>query len=232
MICDSKKLLKEITGTVFAPEHFHLHCDLTSSSTGVVPFSKIAKQFEKYDIEMLLASMIHLELCFEIKDKRVLEYIQKHNQKMEPDLEDTRYIFFPGLIRRETPERVWEEVTSMSYHFGWIIKCAKDIQFFDPRSFQILILRLVFTFCLAPFEEIITKNPALQKCCSVWKSGMCWCHGDEITAHLELCNNKSIVLKIRSEVLSTESLSHRSVIVNKILETVKDVCPNIEVVES
>ena len=227
LICDSKKLLKEITGTVFAPEHFHQHCDL-ASSTGVVPLSKFAKQFEKYDIEVLLASMIHLELCFEIKDKQVLEHIQK----MEPDLDDTRYLFFPGLIRMETPKRVWEEDPSMSYHFGWIIKCAKDIQFFDPRSFQILILRLVFTFCLAPFEEIITKNPALQKSCSVWKSGMCWCHDNEITAHLELCNNKSIVLKIRSKVLTTKSLAHRSVIVNKILETVKDVCPNIVVVES
>ena len=227
LICDSKKLLSDVTGTVFAPEHFRQHCNL-ASSTGVVPLSKFEEAFSNYDTEMLIAFMTHLELCFEIKDKQVLEYIQK----MEPDLDDTRYLFFPGLIRIETPERVWEEDTSMSYHFGWIIECAKDIQFFDPRSFQILILRLVFTFCLAPLEKITTKNPALQKFCSVWKSGIYWCHENEITAHLELCNNKSITLKIRSEVLTPEVLANRSKIVSKIVETVKDVCPNIVVVES
>ncbi len=100
--------------------------------------SKFAEAFKSYDIDMLIAFMIHLELCFEIKDKQVLEYIQK----MEQDLDDTRYLFFPGLIRIETPERMWEEDSSMSYHFGWILECAQDIQFFDPRSFQILILRL------------------------------------------------------------------------------------------
>ena len=227
LICDSKKLLSDVPGTVFAPEHFRQHCDL-ASSTGVVPLSKFAKNFENYDIEMLIAFMTHLELCFEIKDKQVIECIQK----MEPYLDDTRYLFFPGLIRIETPEHVWEEDPSISYHFGWIIECAKDIQFFDARNFQILILRLVFTFCLAPLEKIITKNPALQKFCSVWKSGMCWCHDDEITAHLELHNSKSISLKMRSEVLTPESLANRSKIVSKILETVKDVCPNIVVVES
>ena len=227
LICDSKKLLSDITGTVFAPEKFRQHCDL-ASSTGVVPLSKFAKVFDNYDTEMLIAYMTHLELCFEIKDTQVLEYIWK----MEPDLDDTRYLFFPGLIRIETPERVWEEDPSMSYHFGWIIECAEDIQFFDPRSFQILILRLVFTFCLAPLEKITTKNPALQKFCSVWKSGICWCHDDEITAHLELHNNKSITLKMRSEVLTPESLANRSKVVSKIVKTVKDICPNIVVVES
>ncbi len=225
LICDANKLLSDVTGTVFAPEHFRQHCNL-ASSTGVVPLSKFAKEFDNYDIEMLIAYMTHLELCFEIKDKQVLEHIHK----MEPDLDDTRYLFFPGLIKIETPDRVWEEASSMSYHFGWIIECAKDIQFFDPRSLQILILRLVFIFCLACPKS--PKNPALQKFCSIWKSGICWCNDDGITAHLELRSDKSIILKIRSEVLTPESLAHRSKIVNTILKTVKDVCPNIVVVES
>ncbi len=224
LMCDSKKLFSDIIGTVFAPEPFRQHCNL-AYSTGVVPLSKFADAFKSYDIEMLIAFMTHLELCLEIKDKQVLEYIQK----MEPDLDDTRYLFFPGLIRIESPECVWEEDSSMSYHFGWIIECVQDIQFFDVRSFQILILRLVFTFCLAPSN---TKNPALQKFCSIWKSGICWCNDNGITAYLELRSEKSFILKMRSEVLKPEGLAHRSKIVNNILETVKDVCPNIVVVES
>ncbi|XP_064387477.1 uncharacterized protein LOC135335830 isoform X4 [Halichondria panicea] len=227
LICDSKKLLSDVTGTVFAPEHFRQHCKL-ASSTGVVPLSKFEEAFSNYDTEMLIAFMTHLELCFEIKDKQVLEYIQK----MEPDLDDTRYLFFPGLIRIETPERVWEEDPSMSYHFGWILETSQNTHFYDPRCLQVLILRIVFTFGLAPASKVLHDIPSLQKFCSVWKSGICWCNDDGIITHLELCNNKSFTIKIRSEVLTPESLAHRSKVVSKVLETVKDVCPNIVVVES
>ena len=227
LICQSKKLLSDVTGTVFAPEHLRQHCDL-ASSTGVVPLSKFAETFSNYDIEMLIAFMTHLELCFEIKDKQVLEYIQK----MEPDLDDTRYLFFPGLIKIETPERVWEEDPSMSYHFGWIIETFQDTDFFDPRCLQVLILRIVFTFGLAPASKVLHHVPSLQKFCSVWKSGICWCNDDGITTHLELCNNKSFTIKIRAEVVTPESLAHRSKVVNKVIETVKDICSKIVVLES
>ena len=186
LICDSKQLLSDVTGTVFAPEHFRQHCDL-ASSTGVVPFSKFKKAFSNYDTEMLIAFMTHLELCFEIKDKQVLEYIQK----MEPDLDDTRYLFFPGLIRVETPERVWEEDPFMSYHFGWILETSQNTHFYDPCCLQVLILRIVFTFGLAPASKVLHDIPSLQKFCLLWKSGICWCNDDGIITHLELCNNKS-----------------------------------------
>ena len=39
-------------------------------------------------------------------------------------------------------------------------------------------------------------------------------------------------IKIRAEILKSEILAHRSKVVSKVLETVKDVCPNIVVVES
>ncbi len=128
---------------------------------------------------------------------------------------------------------MWEEDTSMSYHFGWILETSQDTYFFDPRCLQVvLILRIVFTFRLAPATKVLLNVPSLQKCCSVWKSGICWCNDDGITTHLELCDNKSFTIKIRSEVLTPESLAHRSKVVNKILETVQDVCPNIAVGES
>ncbi len=201
LVCDSQKLLSEVTGTVFAPEHFRQHCDL-ASSTGVVPLSKFAKEFDNYDIEMLIAYMTHLELCFEIKDKQVLEYIHK----MEPDLDDTRYLFFPGLIRIEIPERVWDEDPSMNYHFGWIIDTSQDTHFFDPRCLQVLILRMVFTFGLAPASKVQHNVPSLQKFCSVWKSGICWCNDDGITTHLELCNSKSSLLKYELKFLHPRAL--------------------------
>ena len=229
IICDRATLLSKVTGTVFAPESFRQHCAL-ASSTGVVPLLKFSEAFSEYDIEMLIAFMSHLELCFEISDKVVLEFVRKHEPNPEPD---SRYLFFPGLIRIETPERVWEENPTLICHFGWIIECSQEIEFFDPRCLQVLILRLVFTFGLAPARKIQQHIPSLQRFCSVWKNGIFWCNDDGINSHIELSDNgNSFVLKMRSRALKPEFLSVRSQTISKVLETVRDFCPNITSVES
>ena len=229
VICDCTTLLSNITGTVFAPENFRQHCKL-ASNTGVVPLSRFSEQFRAYDIDMLIAFMSHLELCFEFEDKKVLECVREHEENPEPD---GRYLFFPGLIRIETPEDLWEEDSAMSCHFGWIIECSQDIQFFDPRCLQVLILRLVFAFNLAPARRVQEHIPSLQRFCSVWKNGIFWCNADGVNSHLELSNNgKSFMLKMRSRVLKPDFLFVRSQIIAKVTETVKDFCPNITTVES
>ena len=229
IICDCTTLLSNITGTVFAPENFRQHCEL-ASSTGVVPLSRFSEQFKTYDIDMLIAFMSHLELCFEIEDKEVLKCVREHEENPEPD---GRYLFFPGLVRIETPEKVWEENPAMSCYFGWMIECSQDIQFFDPRCLQVLILRLVFTFNLAPARRVQEHIPSLQRFCSVWKNGIFWCNEDGINSHIELSDSgKSFVLKIRSRVFKLEFLVIRLQIIAKVIETVKDFCPNITTVES
>ena len=229
IICDRATLLSKVTGTVFAPESFRQHCAL-ASSTGVVPLLKFSGEFHGYDIEMLIAFMSHLELCFEISDKVVLEFVRNHEPNPEPD---SRYLFFPGLIRIETPERMWEEDPTLSCHFGWIIECSQEIEFFDPRCLQVLILRLVFTFGLAPARKIQQHIPSLQRFCSVWKNGIFWCNDDGVDSHVELSDNgKSFVLKMRSRALKPEFLRVRSQTISKVLETVRDFCPNITSVES
>ena len=229
IVCDRVTLLSKVTGTVFAPENFRQHCSL-ASSTGVVPFSKFIAAFKDYDIEMLTAFMSHLELCFEITDKEVLDCVRELDESPEPD---SRYLFFPGLIRIENPEQVWEDDPNMSYHFGWIVECSQELQFFDPRCLQVLILRLVFSFGLAPARKVQDHIPSLQRFCSVWKSGICWCNDDGVTSHLELCDNgKSFVLKMRSIDFQPDILVHRSKIITKVVKTVADFCPNITTVES
>ena len=229
IVCDHTTLLSNVTGTVFAPKNFRQHCKL-SSSTGVVPLSRFAEQFKAYDIEMLTTFMSHLELCFEIKDKEVLECVREHEENPEPD---GRYLFFPGLIRIETPEKVWEEDSTMSCHFGWIIECSQDTEFFDPRCLQVLILRLVFALGLSPARKVQKHIPSLQRFCSVWKNGIFWCNNDGVNSHIELSDNgKFFVLKMRSRVFKPKFLFVRSKITAIVLETVKDFCPNITTVES
>ncbi len=238
LVIDQATLLSRVTGTVFAPESFRQHCQL-ASSTGVVPLSNFGKAFDGYDIEMLIAFMSHLELCFEIIDKQVLDFISKEiassTDRDASVLEfDTRYLFFPGLIRIETPDQVWKDAQSIiKYHFGWIFETSQDNEFFDPRCLQVLILRIVFTFRLAPARKILLNIPSLQRFCSVWKSGICWYNDDGVTAHLELAENgRSLVLKMRTDTVRSEGLILRSRIVSTIRETVESFGRNVNVIES
>ena len=59
VIMDKDMLLSKVTGTIFAPEDFKQHCQI-ATSTGVVPLFKIAKQFPKFDPEMLVGFFSHL----------------------------------------------------------------------------------------------------------------------------------------------------------------------------
>ena len=237
LVIDQTTLLSKVTGTVFAPENFRQHCKL-ASSTGVVPLSNFIKAFSSYNIDMLISFMGHLELCFEISDKKVLEYISKEldsfadteNSVSEKDL---RFLFFPGLIRIKTPDEIREVPVDAKFVFGCIFETSQDNEFFDPRCFQVLILRVVFTFRLAPASRIQHNVPSLQRFCSVWKRGICWCNDDGVTSHIELAENgRSIVLKMHSKMLEIESLELRTKIVSTICETINSFGRNVKVIES
>ena len=236
VVCDQPTLLSKVTGTIFAPEGFRQHCSL-ASSTGVVSLIKFSDAFKDYDLNMLLPYMSCLEFCFEIKDKEVLEHIAKHEVDSlagaSAHILDGRYLFFPGLIKIDVPDRVWESQSDLEFHFGWILQCSQGVQFFDSRCLQVLILRLVFTFNLAPASTIRHDIPSLQRFCSVWKSGICWCDDDCITCLVELIeHNKAVAVQMRSKRLKPECLRLRSKIIAKVLATTEDHCPGVETVES
>ena len=67
IIIDKTALLAVINGTMFAPEDFKQHCQL-ATSIGVVPRSKLAEHFPKFDQTMLVRFLSHLELAVPIED--------------------------------------------------------------------------------------------------------------------------------------------------------------------
>ncbi len=77
---------------------------------------------------MLIAYMSHLELCFEIFDEQVLEFISKN----------VTYVFdtssFLGSFELKLQSNcAWEVTEDIKYHFGWILETSQDTEFFDPR---------------------------------------------------------------------------------------------------
>ena len=227
IIVDKVALLSEVNGTIFAPEHFKQHCQL-ATSTGVVPFDKIVKQFPTHNHNMLIGFLSHLEFCHKLSDNEVLQLIGEENQKRNCE----SYFLFPALIKLEVPGRVWESKSGFTYHSGWVLQCSKSKQFYTPRLFQVLLLRLAFS-CAFPQtkSEIDDEFPALQRKCSIWKNGICWGTRDGIEALVEIVENNAILFLTRSHKLIPSCLQLRSIVIQKILKAAKEFCPKVDTVE-
>ena len=232
IVIDKTALLKEVNGAIFAPKDFKQHCKL-ASSTGVVPRSKLVNCFLKFNVEMVIGFYSQLELCLPIDDKEVLNLIQQQvaNSTEQVTPAGESYLFFPALIRLEAPERVWEFQSDLTFHFGWKLACSMSGASFDIRFFQVLLLRLALSLRLA--LNIDESVPSLQRICSVWKRGVCWCTNDGITSLVELdIRLQAVTVQMRSRTLTPSCLQLRSQVINKVRDAAKEFCSAISTVES
>ena len=230
IVLDKAALLSDVTGTIFAPEGFRQHCQL-ASSTGVVPLQKLRENFPNHNADMLVGFLSQLEFCHEIIDHEVLKLIEKHQaESSETCSPDEQYFFFPGLVRLERLEGIWKK--SKLYVCGWIMQCSQPEGFFTSRFLQVLFLRLAFTFAMVQSREAIDHQiPAIQRRCSVWKSGIYWGTGQGVEALVEvLPNSKAIIFLIQSGNLS-ESIKLRSCVLRKIRDSIDELYMNVKISE-
>ena len=229
VIINQTALLAEVNGTIFAPEGFKEHIKL-SSSTGVVPLSKITEHFPKHDPTMLVGFLSHLQFCREISDVETLDQIgQKHASKATA-VQGERYFFFPGLVTLEVPSTVWEPQPQFDYHCGWILQCSQPDQFFGPRFLQVLLLKLAIScgFCKRPSSQV----PSLQCKCFLWKNGIYW--GDEfgVETLVEIAEQNRVVVLMRCPEVKSECLQLRSLLIQKVLAAAREFCSKVSTVES
>ena len=226
IIIDKSALLTELNGTMFAPEDFRQHCQL-ATSTGVVSQSKLAEHFWKFDVELLIHFLSQLELAIPIEDPKVLQLIEPHLAKTcDPvTLSQEKYLFCPALIRLEAQPDVFVYQAELRYRFGWSVSCVRTNDFFDPRFLHVLILRLALSLGLAPVVD--PDFPALQRQCSVWKTGVCWCTTDGVKILVEVVNQKKVVVLIQAHKISCELLKEQNSVLNKVLDTIRDYCRSV-----
>ena len=235
LIINKDILLHEIHGTLFAPPHFRQHFENLSSSTGVVASSTIASIFPQYDVTMLLGFLVHLEFCQELKDKNILNLLSSDLNYNRDD----EYFYFPGLVKIEKPEGVWEISGKQFNRCCWLLQVADAHTFFTPRFVQILLLRIAFSYPFAVTNRRI-GFPSLTLCraCCVWKNGIFWRTDIGIECLLEITEEcQAVVLMFRStdSELSSEDLASfsylRSSLICKILSTSQELCPALNVSE-
>ena len=231
IVIDKESLLSEVTGSIFAPEGLRQYCNL-ASNTGIVPLTKLSAMFTKYDMDMLLGYLVHLEFCHKISDNVILQLIDKQIQNHTGA---EVYYFFPALVQLKAPSNLWLHKPHHIYYCGWILKCSRSEQFFTSRFLEVLILRLAFSFALVTTSDDTDATiPVLQRKCSVWKNGIFWGDNKGVEALFEVvADNKSAVLLMRCTMRQAllPFLKLRSCIICKVLAAVSEFCAKVDVSE-
>ena len=184
VVVKTEALLKEISGTLFAPDHLKEHRDL-ASNTGIVPVSNLHKVFPDYKSEMLIGFLTSLDFCRPV-DPSVLQYT---NLQTTPSHSTADLLFFPGLVKSERPDGL---VQQGALEFGWCLKCLNLYEFFSSRFLHVLLLSVAYKFPLAQVSSSFVCG--LQRTCTVWRNGIFWSNLDNITTVIELLDNNRCLL--------------------------------------
>ena len=232
VVIDKAILLSEVNGTIFAPDNFKQHHKI-ANSTGVVPFSKIREAFPKRDPDMVVAFLQHLEFCQEISEAEVFLISRQHFRCSSGPEE--RFFFFPALVSEERPSGAGEAIDTPSYRCGWTLQCSRPHQFLTPQFLHVLLLRLAFSFALAPdnTHEVLV-SPVLERRCFVWKNGICWLSRDGIETTVEETKQNS-TYTVTMQCLSGQELEctqYRSQVVKCMLDAKDELCPTVTVRDS
>ncbi len=186
----------------FAPESFRQHRKL-ASSTGVVPLSKA---FDGLDIEMLIAFMSLLELCFEIIDEQLLDSFRRILPLTEMLSLTLNTSSFQGWLELTLhAEQVWEESCTTLVGYSNLSR---------PEFFLSSLLSSPHSedgICAptCPCPESTAWCPFPADILFRVESGIYWCNDDGITVHLAE-NGRDLALKMCSDTVRPEGLIHRS----------------------
>ena len=114
---------------------------------------------------------------------------------------------------------------------GWVFQCSKPEQFFSNRFHQVLLLRLAFSFALAPSDKSSADALVLQRRCQVWKNGICWANLSGGEAIVEIIDLRKVVVIVRSKK-KIELSRLRSSIINTVVNSREEFSSKVAVKES
>ena len=150
------------------------------------------------------------------------------------DESSENYYFFPALVQVEQPTDEWQSSDPEWYQCGWCLQCSKKRQYLTPRFLHMLLLRLAFSFALAPeSSQQDEASPVLRRKCAIWKNGIQWLDQDGVETIVEVSEHNKLVLLLMSCPQGEEMacVRLRSSLISKILETKKELCPGISTTE-
>ena len=232
VILNKELLLSQVNGTIFAPEHFKQHHDI-SSSTGVVPLSEIKKIFPDHNPQMIAGFLTHLEFCHQIGESEASLISRGHLKSS--DTQSESYYFFPALVSEERPEESCMSIERAGHKSGWCLQQTQEDQFFTSRFLHVVLLQLSFRFVLAPDSAKTDEScPVIQRKCNVWKSGIHWLTMNGVEAIVEVVEQSTAVTVVVGcqEGGEMASVQVRSDLIRTVLEMKEKYSGAVEVRES
>ena len=215
VVVEKEVLLREVNGTLFAPDQFKQYRQV-ASNTGIVPIATLKELFPQYSSEMLVGCLESMEFCHPVD----LSTLQATNLKATSSfsLSGANHLFFPSLVKVHRPGDL------PSPRFGWCLGCSDSHQFFSNRFLHVLLLRLAFTFPLASKDRSL--SPALhciERQCEVWQNGICWKSVSGVSTIVEIVDLNRWVIVLVSEK-TREAAKTCSSVIRMILDLQHQLC--------
>ena len=234
IIIDRDLLLREVNGSVFAPDDFTEHKSLTQ--TGVVPFSKICTAFAQLietkdtDPQLIVDFLVHMEFCREITEEDLLQLVTETHTEYGSE----RHFLFPALTQQTPPLDLWQP---QPHHYSscWVLQCL-DQHYLSSRFHQVLLLRLAFEHSRAvEAYKVAATSPALHQQCSLWRNGIKW-STDSSDVLVEISHHSvALYLSCRSEASDRSEqlqlVSTRAQVIQQILKAKAEFCGSVKTME-
>ena len=215
VVVEKEALLREVNGTLFAPDHFKQYRQI-ASNTGIVPIATLEELFPQYSSEMLVGCLESMEFCHPV-DPSALQATNLKATSLSPPSGDN-YLFFPSLVKEHRPSDL------PSPRLGWCLGCSDPHQFFSNRFLHVLLLRLAFRFSLASKERSLSSSlRGLERQCKVWRNGISWKSVSGVSTIVEIIDLNRWVIVLVSEK-SREVAKTCSSVIRMILDLQHQLC--------
>ena len=223
VVVEKDALLREVNGTLFAPDNFKQYC-LVASNTGIVPIATLEELFPQYSSEMLVGCLEIMEFCHPV-DPSALQGTDNLESKKSSPAAGANHLFFPSLVKEHRPDGL------PSPRFGWCLGCSDPHQFFSTRFLHVLLLRLAFTFPLASQHLPPSSSLCgLERRCHVWRNGIIWKSGSGLSTIVEIIDRNRWVIVLVSKK-SREAAEICSSVIRMILDLQQQLCSVVSTCE-
>ena len=222
VIVEKEAMLREVNGTLFAPDHFKQYRQVTSN-TGIVPITTLEELFPQYSSEMLVGSLKSMEFCHPVD----LSTLQATNLKATSSSlpSGANHLFFPSLVKEHRPGDL------PSQRFGWCLGCSDPYQFFSNRFLHVLLLRLAFTFPLTSKNRSLSPSLCgLERQCELWQNGIWWKNDSGVSTIVEIVDLNRWVIVLMSEK-TREAAQTCSSVIRMILHLQHQLCSAVTTCE-
>ena len=225
VVVEKDALLREVNGTLFAPDNFK-QCRQVASNTGIVPIATLEKLFPQYGSEMLVGCLENMEFCRPVNPSSLQGTSLKSKKAtlLSPP-SGASHLFFPSLVKERRPGDL------PSPKFGWCLGCSDPHQFFSNRFLHVLLLRLAFTFPLASDHLPPSSSlSGLERRCFVWQNGISWESVSGVSTTVEIVDRNRWVIVLVSEK-SREAAVTCSSVIRMILDLQQQLCSIVSTCE-